>query len=476
VSTDLEETLVAARSALDSLPLPAPDAIRRRGDRRRRRRRVFTGAGVIAAVLAITGSVALLSHSVVPQPLPGTPIAPPGFAKLAEIREPFPYATGRLIGPSSTAMLSGVGFAAWSDGGGAHIAAADLSSGRALWSSAPGGIGDWESLTPIGPVVLARWRPGTGATRVYVVDAATGVIRWHTTSRVMVVNSAIVAIGQNRLEGLDMTSGRTLWQVEVASGLSVVGMNGRQDSLRTPSLEGGAGVPVYSDSRLLVLDQGGHRLRFLDSRTRTWSATTQFGTAQSLVYGYEGIAYTVGRTEGGVASKPFDLNATDDTGATKVAYQVPKGFSLDTDFRPCGEAACFLVLGAQKSILGALRSGRSLWDRQIAPEAALLSAEAGRLLVRAGSDILLADAAGVIASFPVQGRRVGAIGTREVLLFPSFIGYTAPVPTQIAGLTFWDDRETALGTITVVANACSWNDLYLLCPGATGIQVWRLAN
>jgi len=46
----------------------------------------------------------------------------------------------------------------------------------------------------------------------------------------------------------------------------------------------------------------------------------------------------------------------------------------------------------------------------------------------------------------------------------------------VAGINATDGKRMVLGKISIAPIGCSWTDRFLICPGPTGVEVWRFAN
>ncbi|WP_322787743.1 outer membrane protein assembly factor BamB family protein [Hamadaea tsunoensis] len=442
-------------------------------------------------LVAVLTAVLLQGHG--PRPQPPQPVAPTtspvAFSKLRPVGgTPIPVAAGDAN--AQTSIVDGRVFAGWRTGDGRlQVTAADLATGARLWptTTLPGTFGDWNGLIGLPSATVLIGERDNGASpdkELFVVDPATGRLRWHIGMDVngfdiLAYRDVLVLADhdKNRTTAYAWTDGRVLWSFDGAI-TTVFGMHGPGDldtssAFYRPSVFG----ELLSGDTLFRLDPAGGITEYAVATGRptgrTWSGI-HIGD-YLLTLAYDGVLYVVDhasllavRLDGGPALPAF----TSETG-NWLAEPVPCGTG-----RICVIDGPRLAGAEKRTEVVAIEHGRAVWRTPV-PDATTLAPAGDHVLVETsgkdGQRTALLDAHGRPVLTDSDGLRYAMRVPGGLVLFAVDSVDPAGGPVahgRLTGIDLATSRRTDLGTATLALIGASASRGYLV-DTAGGLHIYR---
>lgn len=338
------------RDEADAAPVPPAQDVAEAGRRRRRTRLVTTVTAAGLAVLVVLSIVVAVTRTNRPDH-PVTPV--PSGTTLRRIGDPVPS-----VGLLQTLIAGGRAFIAANDRGTLRVTALDAESGRLLWTQVvPGPHAQQPRLASVPDALVVTDQtsePPAQHDQITVLDAATGVARWHhefaepdadipgvgeyalfTPAAAIIVNGKI-----GEFQGLDWRTGQPRWTV--SGGGSPILDSTPQASGAVDILDGGVDSVFASPNLYIAQPDGILREYAVETGRPTGRKWTDVPvTAQSFVS--RGKLYDVDSTH----LRTFDLGG-DGPFVSYTAHPVAPGTRETVRLwnpRPCGGDAICLVDG-----------------------------------------------------------------------------------------------------------------------------------
>jgi RNA polymerase sigma factor (sigma-70 family) len=214
------------RDEADAAPVPAAQDVAESGRRRRRTRVVTTVTAAGLAVLVVLGIVIAVTRT----DRPVHPVHPsPSVSALRPVGAAAPY-----VGLVETLIAEGRAFIAANDRGTLRVTALETETGRPLWTrTVPGSHAGQPSLSATAGALVVSDLPSEPPAyhdQITVLDAATGVTRWHYefaqpdadvpgTGEYAIFTPAAAIIMNSKageLRGLDWRTGQARWTLSGA--------------------------------------------------------------------------------------------------------------------------------------------------------------------------------------------------------------------------------------------------------------------
>jgi hypothetical protein len=477
---DLDRLFSALGAHADTVPPPAPERARRRGDQRRRSRVAI----ICATLVLLVGAGAAVARADFGQrrnpPAAPTPHPTVAFTTLSPVGTSIPMALGR----------SGVGVASVSDDR-VYVAGLDarqhlllgasyLSSGRPVWPIIDSGqSAQWPGLyVRANTLVVVAGQQGGSVQPIVVLvfDPATGTKRWQATfadfnlaafDSVLVTRSA----ADHAVLGLDWSTGTPRWRIPLAPGeLPTIAQH-----LTTGEVDGlGQGLwPDTADQRLYLIGADG-TVRAYNGNTGqplgTWAnaapATVAGDTPRYVIY--DNLLYAVSRD---TDVRVSDLTRT--TTSSSLVYTSPSGSRVHS-MTPCGVGRVCLIVqdNGAADLVAVDRATQSVLWRRPAPQAEYAATVGDRILTDRGQ------------LFDLDGQQLSNDAALDTFwLTPGSALVLAPADltdirsdVEVIGLSAVDGSGTPLGHIPPLRGSCSRTTDLLVCPAADGFHVWRFAS
>lgn len=340
----------ALREETEAAVLPVAEATVERGRSRSRTRTAVTLTAACLAVLAtlaLTVAVLRGRGTAEPPPPASVPTASPiAFQRLTQV--------GRVdVKPPRLSMATiagGRGVFSWYDEGRITVGAVDLATGREAWRRPiPDRYGDWMGTVVLPDAIITIGERDNGTVpdkEMYVLDPATGTIRWH---RGMDVNGfdilftltyVILADHQRRTTiAVDLGTGEERWQNTAPNGIAVtVGTHDAAD-LTGPQMFGGGSAfgPLVGGDAFYQLAGDGVLTEYAvgsgQATGRAWGGVPVPVEGRPNSYlAYEGSLYIV--DGGGLRRLDFD---------TGGLVELHRSESQLRDPIPCGDTAMCIL-------------------------------------------------------------------------------------------------------------------------------------
>jgi RNA polymerase sigma-70 factor (sigma-E family) len=298
----------ALRDEADAAKVPPVEDVTRRA-RRRARTQVATAAGLAVLAILVAATVFLRGHA--PDPNPPQPVAPTAspvsFQKLRQVGGvALPLPTGVDFGLSE--VVGDRGYAAWRGSNGQlGLGAIDLATGKQLWpaQTMPGTFGDWNGMIalPNAIITIGERDDGTSPDKeMFVVDPATGKLRWHMGMDVngfdILAYADLVMLADHdakKTTAYDWVTGKPQWTID-GPVAAAFGMHTASDLTGPASWRSDGFQTLLSGNTLLQADPAGTLTEYAVATGkptgRSWT-----GTGTGDVLAYEGSLYAVSGSE-----------------------------------------------------------------------------------------------------------------------------------------------------------------------------------
>jgi len=391
---------------------------------------------------------------------------------------------------SYTAVLGERGYAAWEQDGDLRVVAFDVTTGQRAWAETVSGADRWSRIyaAPGGLLIFPYQPDSTAQRRMFVLDPATGEERWHADVRgddhLFLLDGTLTWLDRAAgvLRGLDPASGDERWRQELPEegDPTAVPVLTEADLTRPADLSGNPS-PGEGDHRIVVVFPD-RSARVFDSRDgKLLSQGSNIADPDDRLLAYRDRLF-VAPAALGYQLTSYELAELDSV--PRAHYAAPDAQRYPELLEPCGSGRVCLLenvsFDRQTTELVAVDAvdGGALWrapapgaehvlgvgqwvavaaDVNFQPSVVLYGGDGAPVLERAGlvvrldgGNLLLLAGIGAFAAVGVAGMATGG-GAAE--------------PVDLGQLP----AET-------LAEQCSWNQHYLVCPDRTGADIWQFAG
>lgn len=406
-------------------------------------------------------------------------------------------------------------FVWWQERGSLTLLASGLADGSEHWRRQLAGPEVREIFTASSAVVaVVGPDPDTELYQIYVMNAADGQILWQRDTAVPHGGGASTdrLVWQDldqRLYGFDLTTGRELWSYQLPEFAIWLSPSTEEDLSRSTDEQllhlSGRNLSIVGyriGERLIVLDQEGGPWRVLDSRDGAVISESGTPDLASIhprlpVLSYQDRLYLVVNDDSGYEVQSYDLD--DLTGTPSVHYKAEPQREAE-DWYLCGQARLCLIESEEPGqstrqlvLLDVTGDGEEMWREPIQSYGHVMPV--GPWVIVTDPSAVNVERGPPVLAFDADGRRVleetgwpirvdsgnillldirpmsNALSTSEAFgLSAVGIPATGGPPVDLGIIMSTDDMD-----LDIEAN-CTSTSIYLACPQAEGIVIWRFAE